>query len=453
MRTLCLRLVFSKTNKPTNFQQIRCLPRWNHRRPVKVIASEKYDEERDTEVKQKHHKEDHKPTVKNPTKIKWRQPILGPRILDDNKSIEYKIKADIKPLTIKKQKTDSKKAAPFDMLETVIDADGNFVYTKMQNNDPRISAILVEAKSKKEKNKKDLFLLEGKRLIKEALDAKCKLDYILFSRMDELEYIRPSLPKTGAKLYKMPYREMQHWSDLVTNPGIMGVFKIPDTESMELPKETLPITVICDNVREGNNLGAILRTCSGVGTNKMLLTKGCVHVWDTKVLRSACGAHFKLQIQSKLDWPSIKDLIKPNSSIFIADNQTVTSTDSTEVVEAIQSVPLLPYYSVDVSTAQNIVLIIGGETEGISEESYKFAAEMGGVRLNIPLSNGVDSLNTGTALGIILFEMKKQLIMAKFKDGAKSDNILLILPDVAYDYHCYSWSFSYIYTLFLKRYY
>nr|CAI5847063.1 unnamed protein product [Callosobruchus analis] len=401
MRTLCL--VISKTAiRPTSLQQIRCLPRWNHRRPVKVIASEEYDEERDTKIKQTHHEDDEQ-IVKNPKKINWKMPKVGTRILDEikqtNKSIEFKIKADIKPLTVTKQKT-SKKAASFDMLETTIDADGNFIYTKMQNNDPRISAILVEAKSKKEKSKKDLFVLEGKRLIKEALDAKCKLDYILFSRMNELEYIRPSLPRTGARLYKMPYKEMQLWSDLTTNPGIMGVFKIPDTESMKLPEETLPITVICDNVREGNNLG-------------------CVNVWDNKVLRTACGAHFKLQIQCKLDWPGIKDLINPNSSIFIADNQTVTTTENKDIVDAIQSVPVLPYYGVDISAAQNIVLIIGGETEGISEESYKLAAEMDGVRLNIPLSNGIDSLNTGTALGIILFEMKKQLLMAKFKDSTK----------------------------------
>ncbi|CAH1973050.1 unnamed protein product [Acanthoscelides obtectus] len=144
----------------------------------------------------------------------------------------------------------------------------------------------------------------------------------------------------------------------------------------------------------------------------------CVNVWDTKVLRSACGAHFKLHIERKQDWPDLKKLINPNSSIFIADNQTVTSTNSKEVINAIRSVPVLPYYSVDVTTAQHIVLIIGGETEGISEESYQLAAETGGVRLNIPLSNDVDSLNTGMALGVILFEMKKQLVMSKFRDRA-----------------------------------
>lgn len=67
-------------------------------------------------------------------------------------------------------------------------------------------------------------LLEGKRLIKEAILAGCKLQYVLFSRKSDIEDLKEHLPKTGAKLYKMPYREMQAWSELTTTPGIMGRF-------------------------------------------------------------------------------------------------------------------------------------------------------------------------------------------------------------------------------------
>lgn len=74
------------------------------------------------------------------------------------------------------------------------------------------------------------------------------------------------------------------------------------------------------------------------------------------------------------------------------------------------SLPVLPYYAVNFSELDHIVLIIGGETEGISEECYQLVAERSGARLNIPLNNNVDSLNTNTALGVIAFEIKKQLL-------------------------------------------
>lgn len=206
-------------------QQIRNVPRWTHRRPVQVIAPEDYDEVVDKkkpatpEVTEDVFQEN----VLSKTKINWKQPNQkfserksGGKV----ESVKYAIKTPEKPLTIKK--THLIKRTTVDMLETVLDEDGNFIYTKMDDNDLRISNIMVEVKSKKEKTKKDLILLEGKRLIKEALDAKCKLEYILFSRLKDLEYVRTSLPKLGAKLYKMPYRDMQMWSDLTTNPGIMG---------------------------------------------------------------------------------------------------------------------------------------------------------------------------------------------------------------------------------------
>lgn len=202
-------------------QHVRNLPRWSHRRPLQVISPEDYDQVTDKK----------KPAVPEITeelmnktiskeKINWKRP--KPQVSPEkNQPLEFAIKShSTKPLTIRKSNEGKYKSA--DMLETVIDQDGNFIYTKMDDNDVRIGNIMVEVKSKKEKEKKDLMLLEGKRLIKEALDANCKLEYLLFSRLKDVEYLRPSLPKIGAQLYKMPYREMQMWSDLTTNPGIMG---------------------------------------------------------------------------------------------------------------------------------------------------------------------------------------------------------------------------------------
>lgn len=79
--------------------------------------------------------------------------------------------------------------------------------------------MFVDLKSKKSK---ESMLLEGKRLIREALMSGCKLQYLLFSRKDDIEDLKDCLPKRGAKLYKMPYREMQAWSELTTTPGVIG---------------------------------------------------------------------------------------------------------------------------------------------------------------------------------------------------------------------------------------
>ena len=54
-----------------------------------------------------------------------------------------------------------------------------------------------------------------------------------------------------------------------------------------------------------------------------------------------------------------------------------------------------------------MVVVIGGETEGISDRAKKYAHENGGERLFIPLENGVDSLNVASAASVILFEISR----------------------------------------------
>lgn len=243
-------------NDSFTFCQVRWLPRWQHRRPGRVIAAEDYDENTDskkkitddsqeifmesesiqrpdesieahnygdiTDIKKKKYQSNPKPMKESYEKIAWKQPKADKKVSEI--STNQRISPHKAPLTISKSGQLEKVKTYVDMLETVIDEDGNFIYTKMKNKDTRIVSILTEIKSKREKEKNDLMLLEGKRLIKDALDAGCNLKYIIFSRPKEVEYLKPSLPKYGVSLYKMPYSEMQDWSGLTTTPGVMGKF-------------------------------------------------------------------------------------------------------------------------------------------------------------------------------------------------------------------------------------
>lgn len=67
-----------------------------------------------------------------------------------------------------------------------------------------------------------MVLVESWRLIVDGLEAKCPLKYIVFSRKEDLSYVRPYLPKTGVKIYKIPYKEIEMWSSVETSPGIFG---------------------------------------------------------------------------------------------------------------------------------------------------------------------------------------------------------------------------------------
>ncbi|XP_012059530.1 PREDICTED: rRNA methyltransferase 3, mitochondrial [Atta cephalotes] len=341
-------------------------------------------------------------------------------------------------------------------------------YIALDADDKLISSLMVDVKTKKKRGKNRQMLLEGFRLIEDAIQAGIVPKVIFFSRLSDV--LPLSLPKE-VKLYKIPYRTIQLWSNLTTSPGIIGIFEIPDVDIKEPAENAIPLTIICDNIREPGNLGTIIRAAAAVGCEKLLLMKGCVNLWEPKVLRSAIGAHFRLPIFTSISWDEIPTLISDESAIFLADNnianenvltdfkmnpdtnegfsiqvndnyvkqdnldahneqiqdntinelidqtKTYKSTAKTKLLvkQLVSQLPVKPYYALDF-TEKEVVFVIGGETEGINLESCKLLRSRNCTRVNIPLTNGIDSLNVGVAVGIITFEIKRQFVTRKIED-------------------------------------
>ncbi|XP_014236674.1 rRNA methyltransferase 3, mitochondrial [Trichogramma pretiosum] len=327
------------------------------------------------------------------------------------------------------------------------------ISTKLEANEKLMKTIMMTVKLKNKRKKQNQILLEGHRYIKDAIDAGLKAETIIFSQWEDINNLPLSDKKT--QILKVPYRTIQLWSSLTTAPGMMGVFKKPEPLQISR-KNSLPITIICDQVRDPGNMGSILRAAAGVGCEKVLLTKGCVDFWDSKVVRSAAGAHFRVPIYGSQEWEDIRSLIHSDAHVYVADSNKETfsnedfdkvllheieeTSNSDNDLEDVQSndeskksekpkrtyrkkmnpllkmtqIPVIPYYSVDY-TQNQIILIVGGETEGLSQESYDLINSRKGVRVNIPLDNNVDSLNAGMALGIVAFEVKRQLLLVREK--------------------------------------
>uniref|UniRef100_A0A0A9Z9Q4 RNA methyltransferase-like protein 1 n=1 Tax=Lygus hesperus TaxID=30085 RepID=A0A0A9Z9Q4_LYGHE len=271
-------------------------------------------------------------------------------------------------------------------------------FQKLAFGDTLLSQTMMKVKSKKTREKSGLIMLEGRRIIQEAIDAGCDPTSIFFSRTEDLDML--TLPQKTLKIYKTPYNEMKVWSNLTTPPGIIGIFKkpppIPETRS------SLSLTLICDQIREPGNLGSMIRNCAGVGVRRVILTPGCTDLWDDKVLRGSAGAHFKVRVHSDVDWPEIEDLVKAeNSKLLLAAAETSKNGFG-------RLLPVIPYSTCDYSTSHNF-LVIGGETESLSNAAYEVAARTNGSILTIPLANEVESLNSVSAACVIMFEIRKQL--------------------------------------------
>ncbi|XP_012582032.1 PREDICTED: rRNA methyltransferase 3, mitochondrial [Condylura cristata] len=311
-------------------------------------------------------------------------------------------------------------------------------YDKALPGDRRLSTVMTIVKSRPFREKHGKILLEGRRLIADALKAGAVPQIFFFSR---LEYIKelPVDKLKGVSLIKVKFEDIKDWSDLVTPQGIIGIFAKPDHVKMTYPEtqlhHSLPLLLICDNLRDPGNLGTILRSAAGAGCSKVLLTKGCVDAWEPKVLRAGMGAHFQVPVINNLDWETLPDHLPPDTRVYVADNcglyaqarmSDKASDPSRHLLkfhkyeeeaeeEDLETedkgwLPELEVQSYDVDwTEAPAAVVIGGETHGVSLESLQLAESTGGRRLLIPVVPGVDSLNSAMAASILLFEGKRQL--------------------------------------------
>ncbi|KAM5273790.1 rRNA methyltransferase 3, mitochondrial [Ctenodactylus gundi] len=314
-------------------------------------------------------------------------------------------------------------------------------YDRALPGDKRLSSVMTIVKSRPFREKQGKILLEGRRLIADALKAGAIPKVFFFSR---LEYIK-ELPIDKLKdvnLIKVKFEDIKDWSDLVTPQGIMGIFAKPDHVKMTYPEtqchHSLPLLLICDNLRDPGNLGTILRSAAGAGCRKVLLTKGCVDAWEPKVLRAGMGAHFQVPIINNLEWETVPNYLPPDTRVYVADNcglyaqaqmsskasdnswkcdrrflkfRKYEEDEEREEIRASKGwLPELEVQSYDLDwTEAPAAVVIGGETHGVSLESLQLAESTGGKRLLIPVVPGVESLNSAMAASILLFEGKRQL--------------------------------------------
>ncbi|MCE5206943.1 MAG: RNA methyltransferase [Chloroflexi bacterium] len=228
------------------------------------------------------------------------------------------------------------------------------------------------------------FVLEGVRLIEEAMLTGVQPDLLLFSSESTRTLALVEKAKgCGSETEEVKPSVLESVSDTQTSQGLVGIFRIPS-----LPVPASPdFVLILDGVSDPGNLGTILRTASAAGVQLMILTPGTADVFAPKVVRSAMGAHFYLPIRL-LDWTEINAL-KQNANQqlhFLAS----TMTGGKSCWESDLKRP--------------IAILIGSEASGISSQ----AAQLSDEQIHIPMQGKIESLNASTAASILIFEAIRQ---------------------------------------------
>lgn len=148
----------------------------------------------------------------------------------------------------------------------------------------------------------------------------------------------------------------------------------------------IPLLLALDRITDVRNFGAIARTAECAGTDAIIIpAKGSAMI-NSDAIKTSAGALYKLPVCRSQDM---------KESIRFLKNSGIRLFAATEKAGSL-------YTSVDFTMP--MVLILGSEENGISEEYLKMTDE----RIRIPLQGEIGSLNVSVTAGILLFEILRQ---------------------------------------------
>jgi TrmH family RNA methyltransferase len=252
------------------------------------------------------------------------------------------------------------------------------VISSPDNDTVKLLAALRRGRARREHG---LFLLEGRRLLREALLRGAEIEKIFVcpeSAGEEWDFSRPDVA-----VQEVSPAVMRKISALETPPGVAALARIR-RETEIGPPAPGEIVLAADNIRDPGNLGAILRTALAAGVDKICLTEGTVDLWNPKTVRGAMGVFFSQHILTGLSAAAVVALCREWGALL-----AVCRMDAPSVFTAVR--PL----------EAPLVLVVGSEGQGVEEE-FKAAADMS---VAVPMLGGVESLNAAVAAGICLYAL------------------------------------------------
>lgn len=242
-----------------------------------------------------------------------------------------------------------------------------------------VRALMGRAKERREEN---AFVVEGVRLVEEAVNAGWKFQFALYSDglsergsslLNRLRANRIEVDEVSGDL-------LQKLSDTETPQGILAVLNFTQ---LPIPNY-LNFVLIPDQVRDPGNLGTLLRSAAATGVQAVILPPETTDAFAPKVLRAGMGAHFRVPIR-EMGWEEIEEVCRSAGlQVLVAD------MDGPSCWETDLRKPL--------------ALVIGGEAEGASDEAQRLANG----KISIPMAGGVESLNAGVAGSVLMFEVIRQ---------------------------------------------
>ena len=238
-------------------------------------------------------------------------------------------------------------------------------------------------------------IIEGRNAVIEALRAGTNIDKIFIMKGDvdsALGHIASTARKQGIVVADADKNKLDKMSRTHAHQGVIAVASVREYVSVEdilqiaRDKGEQPLIVVCDELSDPHNLGAVIRTAECAGAHGVVIPKRRSAGLTAVVAKTSAGAVSHLPVARVANLPSLlKDLKKEGLWIF------GTAADGTTSL-----------YDADLKGPA--VIVIGSEGDGMG----RLVTENCDFLVSIPMKGKINSLNASAAAAILLYEAVRQ---------------------------------------------
>jgi TrmH family RNA methyltransferase len=260
--------------------------------------------------------------------------------------------------------------------------------TAKDNEKVKYTKSLLKSKNR---NKESKFIIEGYRILTLAIECNAKIDYVFINedfekKTEHVEFLE-ILKSKNINTYKTTNKIFNELVDTESTQGILAVVKFNQRTIEENLTDEHRFVLILDRIQDPGNMGTIIRTADAAGVDAIIALKGCVDIYNPKVIRSTMGSIFDMNIIHATQEEAVRLLKLKNFDIV----SSYLDTDN--------------YYD-KVEYNYKTALVIGNEANGINDE----LVSKSDVLVKIPIYGKAESLNAAISSAILMYEIKKYLV-------------------------------------------
>ena len=238
-------------------------------------------------------------------------------------------------------------------------------------------------------------LIEGRNAVIEALRTEASIDKIFIQKGEvdkTLGHIASKARAAGIVVVEADRRKLDGMSRTHAHQGVIALAAVREYVSVDdiladaAAKNEPPLIVVCDEISDPHNLGAIIRTAYCAGAHGVVIPKRRSAGLTSVVAKTSAGAVSHMKVARVPNIPSLlKDLKKQGVWVFGTAGNGTTGL-----------------YDADLKGAAAIV--IGSEGDGMT----RLAAENCDFLVSIPMKGDLNSLNASASAAILLYEAVRQ---------------------------------------------